>query len=58
MAEGVVVDDGPPQEVLVDFDKLRMCRVLPTSLLEANVENLDKTGAFLRVEALAMALKE
>lgn len=58
MADGKVVDDGPPEEVLADFDKLRLCRVLPTSLLEANVENFGKTGAFLRVDALAMALKK
>jgi energy-coupling factor transport system ATP-binding protein len=57
MADGKVVDDGPPQEVLADFNKLRVCRVIPTSLLRANVENIDKTGSFLRVEALARVLR-
>jgi hypothetical protein len=58
MSEGKVVDDGPPQVVLADFDRLQRCRVLPTSLLRANVDNFERTGAFLRVEALATALMD
>src|SRR5262249_38135063 len=32
-----VVADGTPVEVLSDFERLRRCRVLPTSLLQANL---------------------
>jgi energy-coupling factor transport system ATP-binding protein len=57
MSEGKIVDDGHPQEVLADFSQLERCRILPTSLLQANLEHFDETGAFMRVEALARALK-
>jgi len=50
---GQVAADGPPHEVLQDEDKLRACRVLPTSLLELNLELYPQTGRFLRAEALA-----
>lgn len=52
MAEGRVVADGPPQEVLLDFELLARCRVRPTSLLRLNCELLPKTGRFLPIEAL------
>lgn len=58
MSEGRIADDGPPQEVLADFDKLERCRVVPTSLLRANLEHLEETGGFMRAEALALALAE
>jgi energy-coupling factor transport system ATP-binding protein len=48
-----VVADGSPAQVLADFDRLRRSRVLPTSLLQANLENLNRTGRFMRAEALA-----
>jgi energy-coupling factor transport system ATP-binding protein len=51
--QGQVVADGSPTEVLKDFDRLRDCRVIPTSLLQVNLELLPKTGRFLRAEALA-----
>lgn len=57
MSEGRIVDDGPPQEVLADLGQLQDCRIIPTSLLRANLENLDQTGRFMRVDALARALK-
>jgi energy-coupling factor transport system ATP-binding protein len=57
MSEGKIVNDGHPQEVLSDFSQLERCRILPTSLLKANLEHFDETGAFLRVEALASTLK-
>lgn len=57
MSEGKIVDDGHPQEVLADFSQLERCRILPTSLLKANLEHFDETGAFMRVEALASTLK-
>jgi energy-coupling factor transport system ATP-binding protein len=57
MSEGKIVNDGHPQEVLADFSQLERCRIIPTSLLQANLEHLDETGTFMRVEALARALK-
>ncbi|MCE1252964.1 MAG: energy-coupling factor transporter ATPase [Anaerolineae bacterium] len=50
---GQVVADGTPVEVLSDFDRLRDCRVMPTTLLQANLDLLPKTGRFMRAEALA-----
>ncbi len=57
MSEGQIVRDGSPQEVLADFDLLERCRVIPTSLLKANLYHLDKTGTFMRGEALAQAIR-
>jgi energy-coupling factor transport system ATP-binding protein len=56
MSDGQIVNDGKPQEVLSDFALLESCRIIPTSLLEANLEYLDKTGGFMRAEALGQAL--
>jgi energy-coupling factor transport system ATP-binding protein len=56
MSEGQIVADGPPQEVLADFDLLRRCRLIPSSLLEANLDHLVETGRFMRAEALAHAV--
>jgi len=53
MADGGVAADGSPQEVLSDFERIKACRLVPTSLLSANLERLPKTGRFLRAEALA-----
>jgi energy-coupling factor transport system ATP-binding protein len=53
IADGAVRADGRPQDVLKDYDLLRACRVVPSSLLDLNLELLPKTGAFLRAEALA-----
>jgi len=50
---GGIVADGKPQEVLKDEKLLRSCRVLPTSLLQLNLEYLPKTGRFYRAETLA-----
>lgn len=50
---GQVVDDGPAQEVLADIEWLKTCRLVPTTLLQANLERLHRTGRFLRAEALA-----
>ena len=46
MADGRLVADGPPQEVLSDFDQLRQCRLVPTSLLQANLERFPPPAAF------------
>lgn len=53
VADGQIQADGAPEEVLTDLDLLRSCRVIPTSLLRANLEYLPKTHKFLRAEALA-----
>jgi len=54
MGDGQIVADGPPPQVLADFDMLQHHRVVPTSLLKANLEYLDRTGQFMRAEGLAM----
>ncbi len=51
--EGRIVADGPPQEVLAQYDLLERCHIVPTSLLAANLERLPQTGRFMRAEALA-----
>jgi ABC-type dipeptide/oligopeptide/nickel transport system ATPase component len=53
MHEGRIAGDGPPEEVLSDSDLLRRCRLVPTSLLAANLERLSKTGRFMSAQALA-----
>jgi energy-coupling factor transport system ATP-binding protein len=53
IAEGKLVADGTPQDVLRDFDRLRANRLIPTSLLNLNLKRFDKTGRFMRAEALA-----
>ncbi|MFP3853309.1 MAG: ABC transporter ATP-binding protein [Anaerolineales bacterium] len=55
MSDGKLVADGPPEEVLADFDRLRECNLIPTSLLRANMDRLEQTGEFMRAEALAHA---
>ena len=55
MSEGKLVADGPPEEVLADFDRLKECNLIPTSLLQANMDRLEETGEFMRAEALAHA---
>jgi hypothetical protein len=39
--------------VLSDFELLKQCRLVPTSLLEANLDYLPRTGRFMSAEALA-----
>ena len=50
---GAVAADGPPEEVLADEDRLRRCRVVPSSLLRLNLAYLAQTGRFMRAESLA-----
>lgn len=52
VADGTVRADGRPQDVLRDYELLRACRVVPTSLLDLNLEMLHQTGEFMRAEAL------
>ncbi len=54
VGEGRVVADGPPEQVLRDFELLQRYRVRPTSLLRMNLDLLSKTGRFLPAEALAV----
>lgn len=51
--EGKLAGDGKPQDVLADYEHLRSIRLIPTSLLDANMELLPQTGRFMRAEALA-----
>jgi energy-coupling factor transporter ATP-binding protein EcfA2 len=53
MVDGRIAGDGPPEEVLADADLLHRSRLVPTSLLAANLERLPRTGRFLPAEALA-----
>jgi len=51
--QGHLIADGMPKEVLDDFSFLRDNRLVPTSLLEQNLEHFPETGNFMRAEALA-----
>jgi energy-coupling factor transport system ATP-binding protein len=53
IADGQLVADGTPQEVLRDFDRLVACRLVPSSLLAMNIKYFPQTGRFMRAEALA-----
>jgi energy-coupling factor transporter ATP-binding protein EcfA2 len=53
VSQGNLVCDGKPAEVLKDFKLLNSCRVVPTSLLQANLDRYAHTGHFMRAEALA-----
>lgn len=53
---GTLVADGSPAEVLADRQRLQANRLVPTSLLAANLEHYPVTGRFLRAEELAHAL--
>jgi len=53
MAEGRVVADGSPHEVLGEMSRLVECRLTPTSLLAENLKYWPRTNRFLRAEALA-----
>ncbi len=53
IADGRLVADGAPQEVLRDLDRLKANRIVPSSLLALNLELFNETGHFMRAEALA-----
>jgi energy-coupling factor transport system ATP-binding protein len=53
VANGQLVADGPPSQVLADFDRLRACRLVPTTLLAENLRALPHMGGFYRAEVLA-----
>jgi energy-coupling factor transporter ATP-binding protein EcfA2 len=51
--DGKLAADGPTEQVLAAEERLRACRVLPTSLLKLNLQMLPRTGRFLSAERLA-----
>jgi energy-coupling factor transport system ATP-binding protein len=53
VADGRIVADGPPHEVLGDTKRLEDCRLVPSSLLAENLKYWPQTARFLRAEALA-----
>ena len=53
VADGKLVADGPPHEVLGDARRLKDCRLVPSSLLAENLKAWPRTKCFLRAEALA-----
>jgi len=53
IADGRLVADGSPQQVLSDQQRLQACRLVPTSLLAANLKRFPVTGRFMRAESMA-----
>jgi energy-coupling factor transport system ATP-binding protein len=53
VANGRIVADGAPHDVLGDTKRLEDCRLVPTSLLAENMKYWPQTGRFQRAEALA-----
>ena len=53
VANGSLVADGSPYEILGNAHRLEDCRLVPTSLLSENLKAWPLTHRFLRAEALA-----
>jgi energy-coupling factor transport system ATP-binding protein len=53
LADGGLVADGPPHDVLADALRLEDCRLVPSSLLAENLKAWPRTHRFLRAESLA-----
>jgi energy-coupling factor transport system ATP-binding protein len=53
VADGKLVADGSPHEVLSDAKRLETCRLVPSSLLAENLKAWPRTNRFMRAEALA-----
>jgi len=47
VADGSIVADGSPHDVLGDLKRLEKCRLVPTSLLSENLERWPRTQRFL-----------
>jgi energy-coupling factor transporter ATP-binding protein EcfA2 len=56
--DGQLAADGPPEQVLPDSALLRRSNVLPTSLLELNIQLLPQTGRMLGLRQLAAFLQQ
>jgi energy-coupling factor transport system ATP-binding protein len=55
VSDGRLAADGSPRAVLGDAERLRRCRIVPTSLLDLNLRRPASSGHFLRAEELAHA---
>lgn len=53
MNDGRIVADGKPWDTLKDFAQLKSWKLVPTSLLQLNMEMFPETHRYLRAEALA-----
>jgi len=53
MHDGQIAADGPPEQVLADPLLLERCRIVPTSLLQRNLQLLPRSHRFLPFEQLA-----
>ena len=53
VAEGRLVADGSPHEILGNTQRLKECRLVPSSLLAENLKAWPLTKRFMRAEALA-----
>ncbi len=53
VSDGTIAAAGAPAEVLRDYDLLRSCRVVPTSLLDLNLKMASRADKFMRAEMLA-----
>lgn len=53
VSDGTIAAAGAPAEVLRDYDLLRSCRVVPTSLLDLNLKMASRAEKFMRAEMLA-----
>jgi energy-coupling factor transport system ATP-binding protein len=53
VADGRLVADGTPREVLGDSRLLDECRLVKTSLLAENLKAWPQTKRFMRAESLA-----
>ncbi len=53
IADGWLVADGKPQDILCDLNRLEACRLVPSSLLALNLKRLPQTGRFMPTETLA-----
>ncbi|MCG8352863.1 MAG: energy-coupling factor ABC transporter ATP-binding protein [Chloroflexales bacterium] len=58
MRDGQIEADGPPEQVLSDPARLERCRIIPSSLLQLNLQLLPRTGRFLGSAELAPYLAE